>query len=216
MISAFVLPSFCSSRATPCRDPCIFAPAFLVPPSARHSLRCAPYACFKDISGGIIRPVPLPSDLEVSATICTALICGDVRTSSSRGLPPFAPSIQKTAELVQEISAACREQDSGAAQINKAIQQLDQVIQQNASASEEMSSTAEELSTQSQQLQETIGFFNIGEDRSAASSARQVAKVTSKPVVKNTALAKGPRLSHAGTPGAALQMNQTDEAFESF
>jgi len=43
--------------------------------------------------------------------------------------------------LVQEISAASKEQNSGAVQINKALLQLDQVIQQNASASEEMAST---------------------------------------------------------------------------
>ena len=58
----------------------------------------------------------------------------------------IVPDIRKTAELVQEISAASREQDAGAGQITRAIQQLDLVIQQNASASEEMASTAEELS----------------------------------------------------------------------
>jgi methyl-accepting chemotaxis protein len=76
-------------------------------------------------------------------------------------LQVILPDIQKTAELVQEISAASKEQDAGAAQINKAIQQLDQIIQQNASASEEMASTAEELTGQSDQLQEMIGFFRV-------------------------------------------------------
>jgi methyl-accepting chemotaxis protein len=77
-------------------------------------------------------------------------------------LEKMVPDIRKTAELVQEITAASKEQDTGADQINKAIQQLDQVIQQNASASEEMASTAEELSSQAEQLQKTIAFFNIG------------------------------------------------------
>jgi methyl-accepting chemotaxis protein len=76
-------------------------------------------------------------------------------------LGQMVPDIQKTAELVQEINAASREQDLGAGQINKAIQQLDQVIQQNASASEEMASTAEELSSQAEQLQSAIAFFRI-------------------------------------------------------
>jgi methyl-accepting chemotaxis protein len=78
-------------------------------------------------------------------------------------LDRMVPDIQKTADLVQEISAASKEQDAGAEQINKAIQQLDQVIQQNASASEELSSTAEELSSQAQQLQESVAFFKIEE-----------------------------------------------------
>ncbi len=80
-------------------------------------------------------------------------------------LGQLVPDIQKTADLVQEISAAGREQNSGAAQISKSIQQLDMVIQQNASSSEEMASTAEELSGQSEQLRKTVAFFTIkGED----------------------------------------------------
>ncbi|NVN98424.1 MAG: MCP four helix bundle domain-containing protein [Geobacteraceae bacterium] len=79
-------------------------------------------------------------------------------------LSRIVPDIQKTAELVQEISAACKEQDAGAEQINRAIQQLDQVIQQNASVSEEMASTSEELASQAEQLQSTISFFRTGDD----------------------------------------------------
>ncbi len=76
-------------------------------------------------------------------------------------LAKIVPDIQRTAQLVQEINASSREQDSGATQINRAIQQLDQVIQQNASAAEEMAATAEELSSQAEQLQQAVGFFKI-------------------------------------------------------
>jgi methyl-accepting chemotaxis protein len=75
----------------------------------------------------------------------------------------LVPHIQKTFELVQEISAATKEQASGADQINSAIQQLNQVIQQNAGTAEEMSSTAEEVSTQAVKLQGTVAFFKIEE-----------------------------------------------------
>ena len=60
-----------------------------------------------------------------------------------------------------EISAACREQDVGADQINQAIQQLDKVTQQNASASEQMSATSEELAAQAEQLQSSIAYFQL-------------------------------------------------------
>jgi methyl-accepting chemotaxis protein len=83
-------------------------------------------------------------------------------------LDKMLPDIQRTAELVQEISAASREQDTGAEQINKAIQQLDQVIQQNASASEEMASTTEELSGQAEQLKATIAFFTLDDRQQKA------------------------------------------------
>ncbi|MHC4050389.1 methyl-accepting chemotaxis protein [Bradyrhizobium sp. 25ACV] len=76
-------------------------------------------------------------------------------------LSKLVPDIKKTAELVEEITAACREQDVGSAQINQAIQQLDKVGQQNASASEQVSSTSEELASQAEQLQSTIAYFRI-------------------------------------------------------
>ena len=78
-------------------------------------------------------------------------------------LTKLVPDIRKTAELVQEINAASKEQTSGSDQINVAIQQLNQVIQQNAGAAEEMSSTAEELSSQAEQLKDTISFFKLNE-----------------------------------------------------
>ena len=68
-------------------------------------------------------------------------------------LTKLVPDIKRTAELVAEISAACREQDIGAAQINEAIQQLDKVTQQNSGASEQMSATSEELAAQAEELQ---------------------------------------------------------------
>ncbi|MFS8056555.1 methyl-accepting chemotaxis protein, partial [Rhizobium sp. BR 317] len=80
---------------------------------------------------------------------------------------------RKTAELVSEISAACREQDIGAAQINEAIQQLDKVTQQNAGASEEMSATSEELAAQAEELQASIAFFKV--DTSSNRTSRTVA-----------------------------------------
>ncbi len=67
-----------------------------------------------------------------------------VATEAGEMLNKLVPDIHKTAEPGLEISAACREQDIGASQINEAIQQLDKVTQQNAGASEQMSATSEE------------------------------------------------------------------------
>ncbi|MEH3038696.1 MAG: methyl-accepting chemotaxis protein [Sphingomonas paucimobilis] len=75
----------------------------------------------------------------------------------------LVPDIRRTAELVAEISAACREQDIGASQINQALQQLDTVTQQNASASDQISSTADELAGQAEELQASIAFFQLAE-----------------------------------------------------
>jgi methyl-accepting chemotaxis protein len=93
-----------------------------------------------------------------------------VKVSEKAGemLDKLVPDIQRTAELVQEITAASKEQDTGAEQINKALQQLEKVIQQNASASEEMASTTEELTGQSDQLVSALGFFRTGDDGHAS------------------------------------------------
>jgi PAS domain S-box-containing protein len=85
----------------------------------------------------------------------------EIAESAGEMLSKLVPDIQRTAELVQEISSASVEQNSGAEQINTALQQLDQVIQQNAAASEEMSSTSEELAAQADRLQHAISFFSL-------------------------------------------------------
>jgi methyl-accepting chemotaxis protein len=112
------------------------------------------------------------------------------------------PDIKKTAELVQEISAASGEQNSGAAQINQAILQLDQVVQQNASASEESASMSEELAGQAEQLGETISFFKLGNDGKLDPA---VSKSVTKPAAtatKSGAPSSVARKSAASLPAA--------------
>ncbi len=76
-------------------------------------------------------------------------------------LDQVVPDIRKTAALVQEISAASAEQNTGAEQISKSVQQLNGVIQQNASASEEMAAMSEELASQADQIRDAIAFFKV-------------------------------------------------------
>ncbi len=73
----------------------------------------------------------------------------------------MVPDITKTAELVQEITAASEEQAGGVGQITGTMQQLDQVTQQNAAASEELAATSQEMRGQSQSLIELISFFRL-------------------------------------------------------
>jgi methyl-accepting chemotaxis protein len=98
---------------------------------------------------------------QVAATEIGSVSSETVRAAQSAGemLQTLVPNIRRTAELVAEISAACREQDVGASQINEAIQQLDKVTQQNAAASDQMTATSEELSGQAEELQASIAFF---------------------------------------------------------
>ena len=107
---------------------------------------------------------------QTAAAEISAVSSDTVKAAQSAGemLTTLVPNIRKTAELVSEISAACREQDIGASQINEAIQQLDKVTQQNASASEQMSATSEELAAQAEELQTSIAYFRTSANGHAA------------------------------------------------
>ncbi|MCC7181982.1 MAG: MCP four helix bundle domain-containing protein [Rhodocyclaceae bacterium] len=95
-------------------------------------------------------------------------------------LDEIVPSIKKTSDLVQEITAASEEQSAGVGQINTAMNQLNQATQQNASASEELAATAEEMSGQAEQLQQTMAFFRVGAGATALAPRSERGKPKSK------------------------------------
>ena len=135
-----------------------------------------------------------------SETVRAAQSAGDLLTS-------LVPNIRRTAELVSEISAACREQDIGASQINEAIQQLDKVTQQNASASEEMSATSEELAAQAEELQTSIAFFRTGdEERARQPRSRAAVKRPAAPARK--AQGRSVAAQQVRAKGFALDLTQ--------
>ncbi len=134
-------------------------------------------------------------------------ISGDsVETAEKAGakMAGVLPDVRKTAELVQEISAASREQSSGIDQIVAAVTQLDSVIQQNASASEELASMAEELTGQAESLREAVSFFKLDDEGvSAGSDAPGLARLP--PQAGRPAAARGSSraIVPAPTDGAA-------------
>lgn len=73
----------------------------------------------------------------------------------------LVPEIEKTSNLVAEITSASLEQNEGANQINDAIQQLNTVVQQNAASAEELASNSKELNFQADTLRKAISFFKF-------------------------------------------------------
>ncbi|WP_058633665.1 methyl-accepting chemotaxis protein [Aureimonas ureilytica] len=119
--------------------------------------------------------------------------------ASGQMLSRLVPDIQRTSELVQEISAACREQAIGIAQINQAIQQLDQVTQANAGAASEMAATADQLSGEGHRLLDCTSFFEL--DASAQPSPAPAP--ASQPAVSNEAGPASPVQTAAPHPAKA-------------
>uniref|UniRef100_UPI002622372A methyl-accepting chemotaxis protein n=1 Tax=uncultured Jannaschia sp. TaxID=293347 RepID=UPI002622372A len=124
----------------------------------------------------------------------------DVSGEAGRMLETLVPNIQRTADLVAEISASTREQNVGAEQINQAIRELDQVIQQNANTAETAAATSQQLASQSQQLSGVISYFEI---EAAAANAP-------------AAPARTPRVAatHAKPKAASDRDDRDVEAFE--
>jgi methyl-accepting chemotaxis protein len=144
----------------------------------------------------------------------------DVAVQAGEMLSRMVPDIQRTAELVQEISAASNEQDTGAEQINKAIQQLDQVIQANASACEQIASTSEELAAQAEQLQSSIAFFRTSEDTAGSSASYRSAASAPRKKAASHILTKGYRAEDtfrkksASAKGASLNLETGNDGMD--
>jgi methyl-accepting chemotaxis protein len=164
---------------------------------------------------------------QAAATEISGLSSETVEAAQNAGemLAKLVPDIRRTADLVEEISAASREQDIGASQVNLAIQQLDQVTQQNAAAAEETSATSVELASQAEQLQTTIGYFTL-DARSLPIQARPAPKAAPAPRPAHPAPAKpaksvkaaraaGAKGAKAGN-GYTLTMDDEDGDFQRY
>jgi methyl-accepting chemotaxis protein len=157
---------------------------------------------------------------QAAAVEIGALSTETVKSAQEAGsmLDKLVPGIKRAAELVEEITAACREQDVGSSQINQAIQQLDQVTQQNAAASEEVSATSEELTSQAEQLQSTIAYFKIDDASSSAPaidgavSKLKVKAATMKAAAAATRKSAVPQRKASAAKGFALELQTGEDA----
>lgn len=84
-----------------------------------------------------------------------------VSEEAGKKMMELLPEIQKTTELVQDITTSNMQQSLGVSQVSDSVQQMNQVAQQNAAASEELAASAEELSAQAGHLNDLVAFFKI-------------------------------------------------------
>jgi methyl-accepting chemotaxis protein len=128
---------------------------------------------------------------------------------AGRLLDEMLPSIKKTSDLVQEITAASEEQSSGVGQINGAVSQLSQTTQQNASSSEELAATSEEMSSQAEQLQQSMSFFKIDGRVAGAQASRPAAQAITR--ARQTAAGKRQAPARTLVASAAEADSSLDE-----
>jgi len=122
----------------------------------------------------------LAENSQVAAREISGLAKSSVAVAERAGglLATLVPGIKKTAELVQEIAAASREQTGGVGQVNAAMGQVDQAVQQNAAAAEELAATASEVTNQAEELNQLMAFFQLdeSEEKSLAVSHKEEAR----------------------------------------
>lgn len=140
---------------------------------------------------------------QVAAQEIGEVASGSVQLAERAGklLDEMLPAINKTSDLVQEISAASNEQSTGLRQVNTAMAQMNKITQQNASASEELAATAEEMSSQAEQLQHLVAFFKIKDHKD------ENAPTTAAPTRTNTPARKK---SLAEKAGSLLPTNENE------
>ena len=143
------------------------------------------------------------SSVEVAET--AGLLIGDI-----------IPKIEKPADLILEIGAASREQESGSEQIAGSIVQLDKVIQQNASSAEHLSAVAEKVSGQVDQLQKMVAVFKISEQViKAKETAKPLQQIVERKVPEKKAVNQEP-VAPSEEKGVNLSLEQNDKLDEMF
>lgn len=111
---------------------------------------------------------------QVAAQEISEVASNSVAISEKAGslLNSIVPNIQKTADLVQEITYASDQQAQGVTQMNNAMAQLDKVASSNAAAAEELAASSEELNSQAVSMQAAMQFFKYDASSTGATAAK--------------------------------------------
>ncbi|MCG8569048.1 MAG: methyl-accepting chemotaxis protein, partial [Spirochaetes bacterium] len=120
----------------------------------------------------------------------------------------IVPHIIKTADMVQEIASASREQKSGMSQLSSAATQQEQVTQMVSANSEELASTAEEMASQSQNLLELVSMFQVSDEHQTP-ERKKVVKNKTKQIKKQSLAA--PVMEKKAIPPQTTQTKQGEE-----
>jgi methyl-accepting chemotaxis protein len=88
-----------------------------------------------------------------------SLASSDVARRAAAAMAGLVPGLERSSERVGEISAAAREQTSGAHETKLALEQLDGTAQENARTAEEMASVSTEVTGRLAELKAIVGRF---------------------------------------------------------
>ncbi|WP_419786772.1 bacteriohemerythrin [Pseudodesulfovibrio sp.] len=129
------------------------------------------------------------------------LSANTARISDEAGavLEQLVPEIERTAGMVEEITALGAEQNEGIENVAAEVSGLDHIIHDNTALAERLSSTSEDLARQAAELENDMRFFRTGADD------RPKAHVSVRPV-SDSLSGTGCRLPEAAPRRAAPQV----------
>lgn len=90
-----------------------------------------------------------------------------ITSNSAALINGIIPKIQRTSDLILEISRSSMEQRNAVEQVNLTTQQLNDITQQNASVSEQMAASAQEMSGQANHLLQLSNNFKTASTKDA-------------------------------------------------
>jgi len=160
----------------------------------------------------------LAENSRVTAQEINSLAKNSVKIAEDAGslLAQMVPNIQKTADLVEEITASSEEQAQGIGQISDAVGQLDKAAQQNASGSEQLAATAEELSGQAMQLQQVMAFFKVDARQSRTGKVQPAQPTRQAQANKKTAPQFNSPVIQSSSKARAAKPGFDEHDFEKF
>ena len=97
-------------------------------------------------------------------------------------LSEIVSAVAEVGDIVAGIADTSQEQANGIEQVNKSITQMDQMTQQNAALVEEAAAASQSVGEQASELNELVGFFQVGEASVAPLQAPAERRSTGAPV----------------------------------
>jgi methyl-accepting chemotaxis protein len=82
-------------------------------------------------------------------------------TDAGSTMHEIVESVERVAQVINEITAAATEQSAGIAGVNEAIGNLDQMTQQNAALVEQSAAAAESLRDQADRMKQAVAVFRV-------------------------------------------------------
>ncbi len=111
----------------------------------------------------------------------------EVVGATEKDFREVAVNVEKSSELVGEISAASLEQAQGIEQINKAVNEMDKVVQRNAATAEESASASGEMNAQATQMKKRVlELMTLISGSNGSAQSRKAAAKERRPVAGRT------------------------------